>query len=81
MYIVWTMYLYLYLYVYAVCLKLFTRAGRHQVLKCRRFGFFVVYVVVGVELSNWLAPLIITLFARGDHVWAKYSGQMSEERN
>ena len=30
-----------------------------------------------VELSDWLAPLIITLFARGDHVWAKYSGQMT----
>ena len=40
------------------------------------FCFFVI-VVVGVELSDWLAPLIITLFARGDHVWAKYSGQMT----
>ena len=33
-------------------------------------GFFffvvVVVVVVGVELSDWLAPLIITLFARAD---------------
>ena len=29
-----------------------------------------------------LAPLIIiTLYARGDHVWAKYNGQMNEERN
>ena len=35
-----------------------------------------------VELSDWVAPLInMTLFACGDHVWTKYSGQMSEERN
>ena len=28
--------------------------------------------------ADWLAPLLITLFARGDHVWAKYtSGQMT----
>ena len=27
--------------------------------------------------ADWLAPLIITLFARADHVWAKCSGQMT----
>ena len=58
---------------------LITRAGRLRVLKCRWFGLICRRPV---ELSDWLAPLIImTLFARGDHVWAKYSGQMSEERN
>ena len=51
---------------------LFTRAGRHRVLKCRR----LVFICRRVEVSDWLAPLIIT-FARGDHVWAKYSGQMT----
>ena len=46
-------------------------------LKMQMVCWFFVIVVVGVELSDWLAPLIITLFARGDHVWAKYSGQMT----
>ena len=42
--------------------------------------FFVVNVELfeigqyGV-LTNWLAPLMITLFARADHVWAKYMGR------
>ena len=25
--------------------------------------------------ADWLAPLMITLFARADHVWAKYMGR------
>ena len=41
-----------------------------------------LFFVVSKPLSDWLAPLIImTLYARGDHVCAKYSGQMNEERN
>ena len=54
--------------------SLVTRAGRHRVLKCRHF--FCPRPRPRVELSDWLTPLINTLFARGDHVWAKYSGQM-----
>ena len=67
------------LFIGMYCLYFITRAGRLGVLKCRWFVFICCRPVV---LSDWLAPLIImTLFARGDHVWAKYSGQMSEERN
>ena len=64
---------------------LVTRAGRLRVLKCRWFVclFFVVFcrrrrtfeiVQYGVN-ADWLAPLLITLFARADHVWAKYMGR------
>ena len=56
-------------------LSVIARAGRLRVLKCR--FFFCRRRRRRVELSDWLAPLIITLFARGDHVWAKYSGQMT----
>ena len=58
-----------------------TRAGRHESKTECRWGVVVFCRCHRVELSDWLALLIITLFARGDHVWAKYSGQMSEERN
>ena len=44
------------------------RSLKMHIFFCRRRRF---------ELSDWLALLIITLFARGDHVWAKYSGQMT----
>ena len=39
-------------------------------LKMQMFGVFVFVVLC--QLSDWLAPLIImTLYARGDDVWAK----------
>ena len=47
------------------------------IVKCGFFYFFCRRRRRRVELSDWLAALIITLFARGDYVWAKYSGQMT----
>ena len=65
--------------IYSVCTtrrpSQATRACAHIIAICRRFGFVVVVVVVVVELSDWLAFLIITLFARGDHVWANTMGR------
>ena len=59
---------------------LITRAGRLQALKCRCFLFVFCrrrrrrrtfeISQYGVN-ADWL----VTLFARADHVWAKYMGR------
>ena len=46
-------------------------------LPCRKAPSLPTFEIAQYDLNaDWLAPLIITLFARADHVRVKYSGQM-----